>query len=162
MNNDLIMKQKCAVFIIMSGLLGGSIRKKKPKKLRRYWMKHLYQQRTLEGSSQLLNILSLDESTGHFKNFLRMSPQDFEILLNKIGPKIQKKDTNLRKAISAKERLAITLRFLATGDSYSSLQYLFKVSKQIIAEIIPDVCSALIEVLKDYIKVSQMKSKVIF
>nr|CAI5824170.1 unnamed protein product [Callosobruchus analis] len=81
-----------------------------------------------------------------------MSASDFEILLNKIGPKIVKIDTNLREAIPVKERLAITLRFLATGDSYTSLQYLFKISKQSISLIVPEVCSALIDALKDYVK----------
>jgi len=51
------------------------------------------------------------------------------------------------------ERLAITLRFLATGDSYASLQYLFKVSKQTISEIIPEICIALVDKLKHYIQV---------
>nr|CAI5844994.1 unnamed protein product [Callosobruchus analis] len=46
---------------------------------------------------------------------------DFELLLNKIGPQIQKKDTHLRLSIPAKEILAVTLRYLASGDSYQSL-----------------------------------------
>jgi hypothetical protein len=38
----------------------------------------------------------MDESTGHFFNFLRMSSEDFEILINLIGPKIQKINTQFR------------------------------------------------------------------
>lgn len=72
-----------------------------------------------------------------------------------IETKIMKSDTNYRISISASERLAITLRFLATGDSYTSLQYLFKVSKQSISLIIPEVCDAIIESLRDYVKVSE-------
>ncbi|KAL4083015.1 hypothetical protein QTP88_028345 [Uroleucon formosanum] len=50
------------------------------------------------------------------------------------------------------KQLAVTLRFLATGDSYMSLSYLFKISKQSISEIIPEVCTAIIDVLKEFIK----------
>ncbi|KAG8278504.1 hypothetical protein J6590_108213 [Homalodisca vitripennis] len=69
-----------------------------------------------------------------------------------IGPMVAKKNTNWREVISVNDRLAITLRFLATGDSYHSLMYLFKVSKQSISQIVPEVCSALVSMLEDYIK----------
>ncbi|KAF0713787.1 protein ANTAGONIST OF LIKE HETEROCHROMATIN PROTEIN 1-like [Aphis craccivora] len=69
-----------------------------------------------------------NEPSGKFENFCRMSASDFEYILNKIGPVITKLDTNLRKAIPAQERFAITLRFLASGDSCVSFSYLFKVS----------------------------------
>nr|CAH7757296.1 unnamed protein product [Callosobruchus chinensis] len=43
-----------------------------------------------------------------------MSSEDFEILINLIGPKVEKKNTRFREAIPIKERLAIRMRFLAT------------------------------------------------
>ena len=50
-------------------------------------------------------------------------------------------------------RLAVTLRFLATGDAYTNLQYLFKISKTMTSEIIPAVYDTLIEAFQEYIKV---------
>lgn len=96
----------------------------------------------------------LIEPSGEFENFTRMTYSDFEYLLNKVSPVIRKNDTQLRLAIPAKLRLAITLRYLATGDSFKSLHYLFKVSSEIISRIIPDVCKALISVLGEQVKVS--------
>ncbi|CAG4918474.1 unnamed protein product [Colias eurytheme] len=85
-------------------------------------------------------LVEVREPSDEFKKFSRMSLNDFEYLL-------------LRKAIPARIRLVITLRYLATGDDFISLHYLFKVSPQIISEIIAEVCHALCEVLKDEIKI---------
>ena len=79
-----------------------------------------------------------------------------------IGEKISKKDAAFRKAISVQERLAMTLRFLASGDSYVSLQYLFKISKQAISCIVPEVCEAVVEKLKDYIPGRQILLFVVY
>jgi hypothetical protein len=93
----------------------------------------------------------------HFfeENFCRMSRDDFDILLSKIESMI-KKQTRLRIPIPPKVRLAITLRYLATGDSYRSLHYLFKVSASAISLIVPEVCKAINTVLKDQIKVRKI------
>jgi len=77
-----------------------------------------------------------------------MSPSEFEFLINLIGEKNLERDAAFRKAISVQERLALTLCFLASGDSYVSLQYLFKISKQAISCIVLEVCEALVEKLE--------------
>lgn len=96
----------------------------------------------------------LKEPSGKFHNFCRISYEDFDVLLNKIGPQIQKKDTNFRLSIPAKERLAVTLRYLASGDSYQSLSFLFKISPQRISVIVPEVCQALVIALSEHLKVN--------
>ncbi|KAH9641699.1 hypothetical protein HF086_005145 [Spodoptera exigua] len=116
---------------------------------RRWWKTNLYKRR-----SSLLVELKSQHISGQYKNFTRMSPTDFEYLLTIIAPKISRQDTIMRSAISPQDRLALTLRFLATGDSFTSLQYTFRISKQSMSCIVPEVCEAIIKALKENIKVS--------
>lgn len=51
------------------------------------------------------------------RNFLRMDWASFEYLLSAVGPLIRKRDTHLRQCIKPEERLAVTLRWLATGKT---------------------------------------------
>ena len=54
-----------------------------------------------------------------YRNFLRMDLQSFEELLSKVGPLIRKENTVMRRSIEPEERLALTLRWLATGRHIS-------------------------------------------
>ena len=101
---------------------------------------------------ELLNKLRMNDAMG-FRNFTRLTPIDFEELLLMLGGQITKEDTKFRETIPASLRLAITLRFLASGDSYTSLMYTFRISKQAISRIVPEVCEAIISALKQYVKV---------
>ena len=51
-------------------------------------------------------------------NFVCVDPAMFQEILTKVGPRIEKFVTWYRKAINPGCRLAITLRFLATGKRY--------------------------------------------
>jgi len=128
----------CASFIVLYNLLK---KKKKTRQQRRWWSTQLYLKRRRVNNINifLLHDLLADKERGQFKNFLRMS-EDFIFLLNSIKEKISKNNTTFRKTVPAEERLAVTLRYLATGDSFTSLQYLFKISKQLISQIVPEVC----------------------
>nr|CAI5838743.1 unnamed protein product [Callosobruchus analis] len=83
-----------------------------------------------------------------------MSRNNFETLLEMVRPIIRKSDTRFREAIPANVRLVIILRFLTTGDSFSSLMYLFRVSKQSISALTPEVLKVIIESLHHFIKVT--------
>lgn len=101
----------------------------------------------------IIDDLQLDENIV-FRNFMRMSRTNFYYLLKKIEPEIEKQNTRFREAVPAKIKFLITIRFLATGDSFSSLMYFFKVSKQFISEMLPTVLKAIVNALQNYIKVS--------
>ncbi|GFR05039.1 hypothetical protein TNCT_440731, partial [Trichonephila clavata] len=51
-------------------------------------------------------------------------------------PLIAKKDTNYRDSIQSKDRLALTLRHLATGDFMASLSYSFRIGRSTTSSII--------------------------
>lgn len=45
-----------------------------------------------------------------FQSFYRMSKESFNLLVEKVGPEIEKQDTHFRRCICVRERLLITLR----------------------------------------------------
>ena len=66
----------------------------------------------------------------------------------------------MRTPITAEEKLAITLRFLATGESLNSLKYQFRVHETTIGQFIVPVCEAIYKVLKpDYMKCPTTKGE---
>lgn len=146
----------CAAFILLQEA------DQKKKKKRRWWMTSLFKSREQCGGTKLMSDLKAELEYGLFHNFFRMKATDFEFLSNCVGPKISKDDTSFRRAVPAAERLMVTLRYLATGDSYASLMYTFKISKQLICKIVPEVCSAIIQSLQEYVKVSKQFFFVMF
>ena len=63
-----------------------------------------------------------------------------------VEPLIKMKKTCMRQPIPAEERLAITLRFLATGETSDLLMYQFRVHRITIAKIVLEVCQAIYQV----------------
>ena len=55
----------------------------------------------------------------------------------------------MREPLQVGFKLAATLPSLATGNSYPSLQYSFRVEASTIGKFIPEVCKAIIAVYKD-------------
>jgi hypothetical protein len=120
-------------------------RKRGPRKRRQWWVRPWGSgdRRLLFGHfDNLMSELRVEDPYSYF-NFLRMSAAMFEELLARVTPRIQKQDTNYRKAHSAGLKLAITLRYMATGENYPCLSYGFRVSRHTIAVIIPEVCKAI-------------------
>lgn len=76
-----------------------------------------------------------------------MSSEAFEYLSAQLAPFISKRDTNYRKAISARQRLAITLYRLADTASYRTIANLFGIGRSTVCVIVIEVCEAIVEVL---------------
>ncbi|KAJ8868216.1 hypothetical protein PR048_032025 [Dryococelus australis] len=112
----------------------------------------------LSDSKDYTDRLSVEQrSNGSIKTFFRMDSCDFGFLISIIGHQIGKQATNLKKVIQVNEKLAVTLGFLAAGDSYTNLSYLFKISKATISLFVPEVCDALTDLLKENIELVSIR-----
>ncbi|XP_031334657.1 uncharacterized protein LOC116164601 [Photinus pyralis] len=88
-----------------------------------------------------------------YRNFLRMDGESFDYLLELVRPDIEKKDTNMREAIPASQRLSITLRYLASGADLEDLKFTCAIAPQTLESIIMETCSAITKALKKNIQV---------
>ena len=81
---------------------------------------------------------------------MRMSPERFEHLLQLNHQRLSKQGTRFRHSIPAEERLALILRFLASGEIVRSLSVLlFELELQQLVTFIKETCIVLKEVLTD-------------
>lgn len=112
---------------------------------RRWWVRPWLLTRPAVGHYHQLLVELEREDAGAFKNFVRVNPQLFTAILERIEDQIRKKDTRFRKALEPGLKLAITLRFLATGDSFKTLMYGFRVASNTICKFIPLVCEAIVD-----------------
>ncbi|XP_018367737.1 PREDICTED: putative nuclease HARBI1 [Trachymyrmex cornetzi] len=78
--------------------------------------------------------------------YLRIDASRFNELLNLIKPKIEKQHA-VRVPISAATRLQICLRYLASGDTMTSISFAFRVAVNTVSKIISETCVAIWDVL---------------
>ena len=91
---------------------------------------------------------------------MRMSPERFEHLLSLIEPMVTKQTTTFREPISAGERLSMTIRFLATGESQQSLSFAYRIGKATVSKIIRETCDAIYTVLAPtYLRAPKTKAE---
>ncbi|XP_033749273.1 uncharacterized protein LOC117333962 [Pecten maximus] len=117
--------------------------RKRVRKAKTVWVRGWLLQRQQHGWHEKLMKQLEEGDVRSFKTFLRVHPEMFMKLVADFTPKIQKQDTNYRKALPAGLKVAITLRFLATGNSYKSLSYGFRLAPNTIVSIVPEVCQAI-------------------
>ena len=73
-----------------------------------------------------------------YRNFTRMEPAFFYLIEERITPPhLRKSITNFRKPLEVGLKLAVTLRHLSTGESYTSLQYHWRVGRTTICKFVP-------------------------
>ena len=116
------------------------IRRRKPQN---QWVMPWLLQREERGCYRtLLDELITTDIPG-YRNFTRMEPAFFYLIEERITPHLRKSITNFWKPLEVGLKLAVTLRHLSTGETYTSLQCHWRVGRMTIWKFLPQVCKAI-------------------
>ena len=95
--------------------------------------------------NNIVKELRLEDRVG-FREMFRMDVSDFENVLAKISDVIEPKERlGGTEPIKSDERLGLTLRFLATGETFRSLSFQFRISLHAVSYIVKGCCDAIVE-----------------
>ena len=97
-----------------------------------------------------------DTEPEDYKNYFRMNDITFDKLLKLVTPFLL--DTNTRQCLPVKQRLAVTLRYLATGRNFKDLKFSTVKSLSSVSTAIIKTCELFLYVLQDYLKVGILPS----
>ena len=88
-----------------------------------------------------------NEDPSDFQNFMRMPPNIYNELLDRLRVRLTKKRT--REPLEPGLKLAITLRHLASGNSYVDMSYSWRVPHNTISIVVREVCKAIFDEYAD-------------
>ena len=93
----------------------------------------------------------MTKDTTAYREMMRMNREDFKKILKAIEPDITPHQAMRgHKVIAAAERFTLTIWFLATGETYRSLNFQFCISRAAIAYIVDEVCKAIVKILGQF------------
>ncbi|XP_028753587.1 protein ALP1-like [Neltuma alba] len=113
---------------------------KQPEKKRRLWVK----ERPKEWWEKCSHP---DFPEEEFRRSFRMGKATFSMICDELGPVLIKKNTTLREAIPVKQRVAVCIWSLATGDSLRLVSEQFGLGVSTCHKLVLEVCSAIKTVL---------------
>ncbi|XP_063378567.1 uncharacterized protein LOC134665522 [Cydia fagiglandana] len=117
-----------------------------PTKPKRVWIHEINGKRG--DHSEYHNLCrELESHEDRFYWYFHMSRDSFEELHDLVRPHILKNDTNYRKAIGTRERLAVCLRYIRTGDSFLTISFSFRIGRSTVSIIVEEVSKAIWECL---------------
>lgn len=123
---------------------------------KRFWIRNIYLNRKAKGEYHTLVREAMLFDHEFFFQMFRMIPSKFEELLGLVAPRITRWKAR-REAIGPEERLAVTLRYLVTGDAFISIAASYRLSAATVGRVVKETCQVLWEVLcaKKYLNVPQ-------
>ena len=135
--------------LIILLLLKRRIERRKLKYKKSIWVRKVLQERKEKSQFHLLvKDLQLFDHCYFFKLF-RMTPKTYECLLSWVGPIIKKQEMKMREPVSSSKRLSLTLQFLSSGDSQSSISASYRISPSVVSRTIHETCAAIWDTLRE-------------
>ena len=109
-------------------------------------MRKIFQEGKIKGEYRTLvqEMMLFDDE--YFCKMFPMFPSKFEHLFTLVGAELERDNTR-REAISPGERLCVTLRFLTSGDSFTSIACSYRMSSVTVGRIVKNTCKVLWETL---------------
>ena len=115
----------------------------RPRRRHNMWVRPWLLQREERGAYHNIMAELYATDIPGFTNFMRMTPEFFEMIKTRLEPCLARQSTNYRAPISVGEKLALTIRYLATGESYTSFSCQFRVGRSTISKFLPEICRAI-------------------
>ena len=119
-------------------------KKRRKRKAHSCWVRPWIGRRHLLGLYDRLMVELRSEDPKAFNNFMRMPPEMYDEIVDKLTPALTKPTTNAREPLEPGLKIAITLRHLAAGTKYREMQYAWRVPHNTISKVVREVCAAII------------------
>ena len=134
-------------WLIVALLLLDDEEEKMCKRNRQCWIRPWLSLRKTRGYfHQLVPELQVTD-TRAFQEFMRMDHAHFQELVQNLSRRLCKRDTSMRECIKPAEMCCLTIRYLATGESFRSMEFQFRMSRHSISKIVLEVCQAIFEIM---------------
>lgn len=124
-------------------------RRERRRRDRVVWVRQWILRRPEHGLYEKLMVELRNEDPRAFKHFMRMPPAMFDEVVQRLTPRLTKQDTNYRASLEPGLKVAITLRHLASGNTYRNMQYAWRVPHNTISVVVREVVKAIIEEYTD-------------
>ena len=133
MNNFSRRKRAAACFVFLELLEERTENESRERWWKRGKTRGWIKRREESGLFKLVEELRVEDTAG-YKEMMRMNYETFREILTAIEPIITKRQVvGGHKVIAPSARLTIALRFLATGETFRSLQFQFRMGKSTVS-----------------------------
>ena len=125
---------------------------------RQYWVQPCLAKREEFGAFHTI-FQEIRNDPKRCREYIRMNNNKFLYLVGLMSPDLQKQDTKMRDCISVEELTCLVLHFLATGETYRSLEFQFRISRSRISEAVIEVSKAIKKSLGGYLKTHKSEAE---